>query len=781
MQKLLNKLSLTLTGLTMGLAASAVPACPVPVKVLQPDGSYITLRLVGDEFNNMTVSLDGYALVRNEASGAWEYALKGSDGALTASNVAAHDFALRSSAEKAFVNSNLEKAQLASQSATTVQKAMKDDLQQMTAPSKAPVFDYSKFKGLIILVEFSDVKFSRSDYPQIAENMANKENFNGYMTTGQIPEKIECTGSVKDYFNYSSMGKFAPHFDVVGPVTINYASTYPRQTSNAQTVIKAALAAADSQVNYKDYDADGDGTVDMFYVIFAGAGSNFGNNNQNFIWPHAWEVQSYSLDGVKFGRYACSTELYGAPANKQLDGVGVICHEFSHVLGLPDLYDTNYATGGQSVHPGTWSIMAGGPYLNESKTPCAYTFFERMYAGFVEPKLLDTSGDYKLESLNISNQGFRINTIYDKEYFLVENRQNEVWNKYLPGHGLMIYRVDESNADVWKNNTINANSSHNYFELLRADALMTGSASVADSDGDPFPGSGNVTEINDKTSPALKAFVGFPANVFLSNIKEDENGLITFKAIKNESPTLFEDFENCPLSETTDVSFAGKFTTWTVAKGAVVADIEGSATDAPAFKAEGSKNRVVSMINKSKLSSGVIDKKVNCVSFKVRNTYSSYAGVRLEYSVNNGLVFSSLNDASGTATILLPGNAADFQTLTFPLTGNKTIENAMFRISQTMGSSTMPVYVDDITFSYEPTSGIRNITPDNISGNFSVKAEGLILSIEGADAAAPVEVFNISGVKVASVYGVSSANFSLDAKGVYVVTNGKNNVRKIIL
>ena len=404
-----------------------------------------------------------------------------------------------------------------------------------------------------------------------------------------------------------------------------------------------------------------------------------------------------------------------------------------------------------------------------------------MYAGFVEPKLLDTSGDYKLESLNISNQGFRINTIYDKEYFLLENRQNEVWNKYLPGHGLMIYRVDESNADVWKNNTINANSSHNYFELLRADALMTGSASVADSDGDPFPGSGNVTEINDKTSPALKAFVGFPANVFLSNIKEDENGLITFKAIKNESPTLFEDFENCPLSETTDVSFAGKFTTWTVAKGAVVADIEGSATDAPAFKAEGSKNRVVSMINKSKLSSGVIDKRVNCISFKVRNTSSSYAGIRLEYSLNNGLVFSAINDAAGTATILLTGNTEGYQTLTFPLNGNKAVENGMFRISQTMGSSTMPVYVDDITFSYEPTSGIGNITPDNISGNFSVKAEGLILNIDGADAAAPVEVFNISGVKVASVSGVSSANFSLDAKGVYVVTNGKNNVRKIIL
>lgn len=782
MKKIINRLSLTLAGLTMGLAATAVPACPTPVKVMQPDGSYVTLRLVGDEFNNMTVSLDGYALVHNETSGAWEYAIKGADGSFSASNVAAHDLALRTPGETAFVSANLEKAQLGTETSTPVQKSMKADMLRMTAPAKAPLFDYSKFKGLIILVEYSDVKFSRADYARIAEEMANKENYDGYMSNGEIPEKVECTGSVKDYFKYSSMGKFAPHFDVVGPVGINYASTYPRQTTNAQTVIKAALAAADDQINYKDYDADGDGTVDMFYVIFAGAGSNFGSNNQNLLWPHAWQVQSYSLDGVAFGRYACSTELYGSPSNKKLDGVGVICHEFSHVLGLPDLYDTNYATGGQSIHPGDWSVMAQGPYLNESKTPCAYTFFERMYAGFVEPQILDKSGDYKIESLNLSNQGYRINTVYDKEYFLLENRQQEVWNKYLPGHGLMIYRVDESDPNVWTNNTINANSSHNYFELLRANPKKTGTSSVEDSAGDPFPGSDNITEINDKTTPALKAWVGFPANVFLSDIKEDAKGVISFKAIKQEAPTLFEDFEKCSVLDKTDVSFEGKFTTWTVAKGAIVTDVDAtSGANGKTLKAEGAKNRVVSMVNKSKLTTGVIDKKVNCVSFKVHNTSSSTAGIRLEYSVNNGLVFSPLNDAAGTATILLPGNASQPQTLTFPLAGNKTIENAMFRVSQQLGSSSMPIHVDDFSFSYEPTSGIGDISVESKTEGLKITTDGLNLNIEGADASAPVEIYNISGVKVAGVSGVSSASFTLGAKGVYVVANGYGRTHKIIL
>ena len=90
-------------------------------------------------------------------------------------------------------------------------------------------------------------------------------------------------------------------------------------------------------MNYKYYDRYGDGTVDMVFFLFAGGGSNFSGNDSRLLWPHASTVLSKSLDGVRFGRYACSTELYGRPQSKIIDGIGTICHEFSHVLGIADL------------------------------------------------------------------------------------------------------------------------------------------------------------------------------------------------------------------------------------------------------------------------------------------------------------------------------------------------------------------------------------------------------------------------------------------------------------
>ena len=509
----------------------AVPAHKGTVKMSQPDGTTVTIRLHGDEYLSFNTTEDGYSIVKNN-QGFYVYAeLK--DGQLQPTTRVAHDAAERSAVELSYL-SGVKKyqvpamTQLASDEKT--EELSRRSAARQKAISRAAQYDYSKFRGLIILVEFNDRSFTRSDYDSIVNDIANKENYTGFST------RYPFTGSVRDYFSDNSDGQFQPQFDVVGPVKVSRSQYYAKKTQNAAQLINDAVSAADSKVNFKDYDRDNDGMVDMIYFIFAGYGSNYSGNDERFIWPHAsmvYNPQTYDWvrkDGVRLGRYACSTELYGwaSQTEKIIEGIGTICHEFSHVLGLPDFYDTDYEeSGGESHHPGGWDVMAGGSYNNYSRTPVGYTIYERYALGFATPEVIDTPGQYNLQNVS-TNVGYRINTPQKKEYFLLENRQKDKWNKYAPGHGMLVYRVDSTDAQVWQNNAVNANPSHNYFEVLRAggyksDESMWGS--------DPFPGTKKVRKLNNETSPAnLKTWAGKNTPLGLENITE-ANGVITFDVV----------------------------------------------------------------------------------------------------------------------------------------------------------------------------------------------------------------------------------------------------------
>ena len=162
-----------------------------------------------------------------------------------------------------------------------------------------------------------------------------------------------------------------------------------RHDANAAELIAEVAELADKDVDYKDYDSDGDGMVDFCYVIYAGYGEAHGAD-ENTIWPHAWNLMSgtgsaLKLDGVKINSYACSCELTGN-SGKTIDGIGTICHEFSHTLGLPDFYDTaNSGNAGM----GYWSLMGSGNYNLNGCVPCAYTAYERMLAGWLTPEELE--------------------------------------------------------------------------------------------------------------------------------------------------------------------------------------------------------------------------------------------------------------------------------------------------------------------------------------------------------------------------------------------------------
>lgn len=511
------------------LATMAVPAHPGTVQVRQPDGSYVTLRLVGDEWCHFHTTLDGYSVVKSN-QGFYVYAEK-KNGLLLPTAHVAHDVTSRSADEQAFLT-GIKKYQAPQMTAASA--AMKSRVEaagvQRRAQRRAAQYDYTKFKGLIVLVQFNDREFSRPDYRDIITDMVNKQDYTGY-------EDQEMPGSVRDYFSDNSGGKFQPQFDVVGPYTVDF-SQYDCNIDSGKCaeVLMAALDSANVDVNFKDYDGDGDKIVDLVYFVIAGNGANYGDNDENLWWPHRSQIWTGDeknpyvyKDGVLVWDYASSTELAGYTANPStiyIDGIGTICHEFSHVLGLPDFYDTNYEENGQSITPGVWSLMDQGCYLNDGFTPAGYSLYERYSVGFTdEPEKIEGEGAYTLNPLHTSQTGWRIDSPEKNEFFLLENRQNGdfKWDAYLPGHGMLVHRVDLSNDKVWWGNTVNAKPERNYYELVRA-----GGTGKADTNYDPFPGRGKVTSLHNGTEPAnLKTWSDKGTKWGLFNIRE-EDGIVSF-------------------------------------------------------------------------------------------------------------------------------------------------------------------------------------------------------------------------------------------------------------
>lgn len=525
----MKRLLFPLVLLLWTVAMQAVPAHPGTVKVQQPDGTYITLRLIGDEWRSVNTTVDGFSVVKDHR-GYYVYAEK-KNGLLQPTARIAHDVAERTADEQQYL-AGMKKYQMPQMDA--VSAAMKARVEAVGAQRRAQAHratDYSKFKGLIILVQFNDKKFSRPDFYDILNDMVNQEGYTGY-------DSQQLTGSVHDYFSDNSDGKFKPKFDVVGPYTVDY-SQYDCKLNGGklEDVILAALDSADVDVNFKDYDGDGNNQVDLVFFVVAGNGAHYGDNDPNLWWPHRsmiynpkatgdWRVFK---DGVQLWDYASSVELAGLtsmPSTNHIDGIGTICHEFSHVLGLPDFYDSNYEEDGLSITPGLWSVMDEGCYCNDSFTPVGYSLYERYSVHFTdEPQTINAAGTYELNPLHLSKTGFRIDSPNKKEFFLFENRQKNdfKWDAYLPASGMLVYRVDKSSSYVWDANTVNAKSSRNYYELVRA-----GGVGSLDGRYDVFPGKGNVRSLHNGTTPAnLMTWNGKPTQWGLVNINH-VNGIVSF-------------------------------------------------------------------------------------------------------------------------------------------------------------------------------------------------------------------------------------------------------------
>lgn len=513
----------------------AVPAKYGALKFTQPDGRVISICKTGDERGHIVTTPEGYLLTM-DADGYYCFAIPDGEGRLTPTAVRAADLAALTSDERNVVSSidrsktaiTLQRRQEASKMATPVSLisrsgggiGLMDDA----------LLGRKKLKGLVILAEYQDVKFSDITDKAFFETMLNSEGYDLY----------GATGSARDYFIDSSLGQFIPEFDVYGPVALPkkmsyYGSNNPNgDEPNAAQMIYDACLGLDSEINFADYDLDGDGTVDNVFVFYAGYGeASYGSKES--VWPHQWALSSgglsLKLDGVSINKYACSNELELDAYDKPVPcGIGTFVHEFSHVLGLPDLYATS-GSGGWT--PSSWSVLDQGPYNNNGRTPPAYSAFERYALGWLDPIVISGPANISLEAIDETNSACIIPTGDENEFFLVENRQQQGWDEYLPGHGMLVWHIDY-NKTVWMSNRVNNRSTHNYVDLEEAcgkwydysdfysmPAYYEALAAYA------FPGPDRVTSFTDDTTPSMKTWDGKGLSLPITEITETD-GVISF-------------------------------------------------------------------------------------------------------------------------------------------------------------------------------------------------------------------------------------------------------------
>lgn len=499
--------------------ASAVPAKPGKIQYELPNGEIIDVLMHGDENGYFYTTLDGYVLTRG-TDGYFRYMI--SEGSqVKESAVLAANVEKRSTDEKAFIKTLNKAATLSALENQHKKSGMRSKTKPTIEPKSTTFPTTGVQKGLAILVEFSNNSFTLTNPRQQFYDQLNKR---GYNDSG-------ATGSVKDYFVDSSNGLFVPDFDVFGPVKLSHPYSYYGEDTKSMIDEKAfemvieACTLLDDQIDFTQYDRDHDGLIDNVYIFYAGYGQADGGSAET-VWPHSWDVidagRTFYYDGVRLGHYACSSELRDGRGST-ISGIGVFCHEFSHVLGLPDLYAVSYNS---SFTPGAWSLMDSGSYNNDSWTPPYMSGYERYALGWVEPKVLEEPANVTLKHITES-KGFydvyMIKTDKNDEYFIFENRQLNGWDTYLPGHGMLAWHIDY-NETIWDGNVVNNTPSHQYVDIEEAD----NDPSYYSIPGDVFPGTSNVTSFTDETSPSMKTWAGKSLYAPITDIKENTNGEISF-------------------------------------------------------------------------------------------------------------------------------------------------------------------------------------------------------------------------------------------------------------
>ena len=519
---MIKKILFTLTFVLTCAAIMAVPAKRGQWKTITlADGSQVRAELRGDEHMRAWFTADGrcYQLIDNEYK---ETDVK----------------TLRAKA----------KARRASSSMRRVQK------REFGVPGR---FTGDK-RCLVILVNFADQTFKASNDSVFFDRMTNETGF----SDGKF------VGSMKDYFHAQSGGQFNLSFDVMGPVTVSKNYSYYGKNNTADddlypdVMVKEAVLLVNEKypkVNFADYDWDHDGKVDQVYVIYAGKGEHDNDSQKDLIWPHSWDLSDTAngacgmveVDGVNVDTYACGPELN---ADGTASGIGTMCHEFTHCLGLPDFYDVN--GDDDNFGMATWSLMDYGSYNGDGYVPCNYTSYEKWFCGWLEPiELTEATEVTGMKSMTDYGDAYIIyNPANRNEFFLLENHTQTGWDAEAYGGGMLVIHVDYD-KEVWKNNEVNTVKGHQRCTIVPADNNLVFSYSSLSHDLYPYKQNDSISNTSEP------AFILYNKNEdgtkFLNrkvtDIKIASDGTVSFKfdtdnyqgALPSGDYLFYESFDQC--------------------------------------------------------------------------------------------------------------------------------------------------------------------------------------------------------------------------------------------
>ncbi len=504
--------------LLISLNVMAVPARRGIFEKTQPDGTTIKLLMHGDEYFHYLTTPDGTWVEKN-AAGYY---------------VPVENVAQEKQRRRAHPRMSRSRVAVASSDAISI--------------NLAP-------RGLVILANFSDKKMESGNTQAVFDEMLNADTytFNG------------SHSSARQYFKDQSYGQYIPDFDIVGPVTapnnMKYYGENDREGYDLRPeyLIRDVCQLVDNQVDFSRYDANNDGYVDFVFVIYAGYGEA-DSYEENTIWPHQWDFTSagisLTLDGKKINSYACSSEICYATDKRA--GIATFCHEFSHVLGLPDLYITDENVTTEHKTLGDWDLMDSGSYNNGGYTPPSYSAYERFVLGWLKPTILKEATSTTLRDIQTNQEAYIItstgahnlvgNNPNPKEFYLLENRQQTGWDEYLPGHGMLITKVTYS-YNKWWNNAVNNTASAQGVDLIEADGKAPNHA--YDSDGYTLNNGyyGKAKDVFPAGADKYVPYTGYP----IENITETA-GVIAFDFMGGGG----EEVTGVSLNITSDYLFLGE-------------------------------------------------------------------------------------------------------------------------------------------------------------------------------------------------------------------------------
>ena len=686
------------------------------------DGTEVKAQLVGDEFLHYYVAEDGTKYVQDEATSLYR---KMTD-EVTAQRRAA-----------------VRRAQAQGRQKRMLRKAQANNAFQGTK------------KGLIILVQFTDSKFKSGHDLALYRRIANDENYSGN----------NFRGSIKDYFKVQSHGQFELDFDVAGICQLQHPYAYYGKNNSqkedvkpGEMVAEACLWAHEHGTDFSKYDWDGDGEVDQVFVLYAGHGEA-SYKDANTIWPHMYYLsasdygKSLSLDGVTVDTYACSCELNG---DGNLDGIGTFCHEFSHCMGFPDLYDTSSDGGWFGM--GDFDLMCSGSYNGDSKCPAGYSAYEKAECGWLTLKdMTDIEQETSIvgvQPMSADGDAYIIkNKGHEDEYYILENRQKTGWDSYLPASGLMITHVDYD-ADIWdwnmpntsgKYEDANGNTKTNDHQRLTIFRAGNSSSDYGDS-SDLYPYRSNNT-LTKTSSPASTLYNTNSdgskyMHVAITDIAIAADGTASFTLSKEEhqggdvpvtpsgSTMLYESFDKCTGTGGNDGIWGGR----SIGAGTPTYDNKGwTSTQGKVYASSACVRVGTSSVNGDITTPSFTVNGKAVLSFKAGAWNTSGDGTTLNLSVSNGTI-------SPSSVTMKKGEWTDYN-VTITANGN---------VKTTFKASKLRFFLDEVKVTDASTSGIREI--------------------EGSRSSSIVAYYTLGGVQVTA-----------PSPGIYLARYADGTIKKVVI